>query len=161
MQVKKNDLFQEILLYKQSGLSNRLLKQFMYQKKYNITLMFLSFSKSKFTLMQQNSVTDFSVDCVESVSVRFRSEERESNMAQVKERGGGGEESKETFPSFPFLSPLFHFLALVSLLARSKSKISFLGLSLLRNLTETLLRKANFSVGFRLPCWSSSRWAPA
>ena len=65
-------------------------------------------------------------------------------MAQVKERGGGGEESKETFPSFPFLSPLFHFLALVSLLARSKSKISFLGLSLLRNLTETLLRRLIF-----------------
>ena len=33
--------------------------------------------------------------------------------------------------SFP--SPLFHFLALVPFLARSKPKIPFLGLSLLRN----------------------------
>ena len=47
-------------------------------------------------------------------------------MAQVKERGGGGEERKETFPSFLSPSPLFHFfLVLVSFLARSKPKVSF------------------------------------
>ena len=34
----------------------------------------------------------------------------------------------QAFPSFPFPSPLFHFLALVSFLARSKPKIPFLGL---------------------------------
>ena len=56
----------------------------------------------------------------------------------VKERGGSG------FPSFPPLSlPLFHFLALVSFLARSKPKIPFLGLSLLRNQTDTLATKAS------------------
>ena len=51
----------------------------------------------------------------------------------------------QTFPSFPSPSPspLFHFLALVSFLAESKPKISFLGLSLLRNLTETLATQAN------------------
>ena len=61
-------------------------------------------------------------------------------MAQVKERGGGGEERK--FPSFPSPSPHFHFLALVSFLARPKPRILFLGLSLLRNLTETLATQA-------------------
>ena len=38
--------------------------------------------------------------------------------------------------------PLFHFLAFVLFLARSKPKIQFLGLSLLRNLTETLATQA-------------------
>ena len=41
-------------------------------------------------------------------------------------------------PSFPSPSPHFHFLALVSFLARPKPRIPFLGLSLLRNQTETL-----------------------
>ena len=45
-------------------------------------------------------------------------------MEKVKERGGGGKE------------------AMVSSLARSKPKIPFLGLSLLRNLTETLATQA-------------------
>ena len=44
----------------------------------------------------------------------------------------------QAFPSFPSPSPLFHFLPLVSFLARPKTRISFLGLSLLRNNTETL-----------------------
>ena len=39
-------------------------------------------------------------------------------------------------------SPLFHFLALVPFLARRKQKIPFLGLSLLRNQTETLATQA-------------------
>ena len=39
-------------------------------------------------------------------------------------------------------SPLFHFLALVSFLARPKPRISFLGLSLLRNSRETLATQA-------------------
>ena len=57
-------------------------------------------------------------------------------MAQVKQRGGGREEK---FPSFPSPSPLFHFLALVSFLARPKPRIPFL---LLRNQTETLATQA-------------------
>ena len=46
----------------------------------------------------------------------------------------------QAFPSFPSPSPSphFHFLALVSFLARLKPRILFLGLSLLRNQTETL-----------------------
>ena len=48
-------------------------------------------------------------------------------MVQVKEQGGGM--GRKVF----FPSPLFHFLALVPFLARSKPKIPFLGLSLLRN----------------------------
>ena len=81
--------------------------------------------------------------CVASVTVRFRSNERgtivkdRSKMALVKERGGGGEERKETSPS-----PHFHCLALVSFLARPKPRIPFLGLSLLRNQTETLATQA-------------------
>ena len=62
-------------------------------------------------------------------------------MSQLKERGGGGEES---FLPSPSSSPLFHFLALVSFLARSKAKISFPGLCLLRNQTETLATQASF-----------------
>ena len=53
-------------------------------------------------------------------------------------------QSLQAFPSFASPSPLFHFLALVSFLARSKPKIPFLGLSLLRNLTETLATQAIF-----------------
>ena len=68
-------------------------------------------------------------------------------MAQAKEWGGGEEEKNETF----FLSlPLFHFLALVSFLARPKPRIlflaSFLGLFLLRNQTETLATQAIKSI---------------
>mgnify|MGYP006896119694 CR=1 FL=1 len=48
----------------------------------------------------------------------------------------------QAFPSFPSPSPHFHFLALVSFLARSKLRIPFLGLSLLRNRTETLATQA-------------------
>ena len=49
----------------------------------------------------------------------------------------------QAFPSFPSPSPLFHFLALVSFLTRSKPKIPFLGLFLLQNLTETLATQAS------------------
>ena len=42
----------------------------------------------------------------------------------------------------PFPLPLFHFLALVSFLARSKPKVPCLGISLLRNQTETLATQA-------------------
>ena len=79
------------------------------------------------------------IACVASVSVRFRSKERGTRnarkMAQVKERGRGGEERKET--SFTSPSPLRHFFALISFLARP-----FLGFSLLRNQTETLATQA-------------------
>ena len=77
--------------------------------------------------------------CVASVSVRFRSKERGTRnarkMAQVKERGRGGEERKET--SFNSPSPLCHFFVLISFLARP-----ILGFSLLRNQTETLATQA-------------------
>ena len=52
--------------------------------------------------------------CVASVSVRFRSKERgtrvkdRAKMAWVKERGGGGQERKETFLPLP-LPPLSFF----------------------------------------------------
>ena len=63
-------------------------------------------------------------------------------MAPIKELGGGGEERKESFlPSLP-PPPTFIFLALVSFLARPKPRIPFLGLSLLRNQTETLATQA-------------------
>ena len=82
----------------------------------------------KIKLIQAEEVK---VACIASVSVPFRSKERgESNWPAtngVSKRGG---------------VPLFHFLALVSFLARSKPKIPFLGLSLLRNLTETLATQA-------------------
>ena len=49
----------------------------------------------------------------------------------------------QAFPSFPSPSPHFHFLALVSFLVRPKPRIPFLGLSLLRNQTETLATQAS------------------
>ena len=58
-------------------------------------------------------------------------------MAQVKERGEGGEERKETALLLLPPPPPLHLLALVSFLARPKPRIPFLGLSLLRNQTET------------------------
>ena len=51
---------------------------------------------------------------------------------------------KRFLPSLP-PPPTFIFLALVSLLARPKSRIPFLGLSLLRNQTETLAMQANLT----------------
>ena len=53
-------------------------------------------------------------------------------VSRVKDRAKNG----------PSPSPLFHFLALVSFLARPKPRIPFLGLSLLRNSTETLATQA-------------------
>ena len=41
--------------------------------------------------------------------------------------------------------PLFHFLALASVLARSKPQVPFLGISLLRNQTETLATQARLT----------------
>ena len=52
----------------------------------------------------------------------------------------------QAFPSFPSPSPHFHFLALVSFLARPKPRIPFLRVSLLRNQTETLATQATLYV---------------
>ena len=69
---------------------------------------------------------------------------RESNtarkMAQVKERGGGGEEMKETFPSSHF-----HFLNLASFLVRPKPRIPFFGLFCSETKRKRLLRRLVFN----------------
>ena len=57
-------------------------------------------------------------------------------MAQVKERGGGGVRVRD----------FFFFLTFVSFLARSKPKVPLLGLSLLRNQTETLATRLHMMV---------------
>ena len=49
---------------------------------------------------------------------------------------------KDRAKNVPTPIPLFHFLALVSFLARLKPRIPFLGLSLLRDSTETLATQA-------------------
>ena len=84
--------------------------------------------------------------CVASVSLRFRSKERGTRVKDrakngASERAGrGGEERKERFPSFP--SPLFHFLVLVSFLARSKPRsIPFLSLFCSETKRKRLLRR--------------------
>ena len=63
-----------------------------------------------------------------------KNEERESKtarrMVQVKERGGGGEESKETLPPLSFFG------------SRFISRAAKTGLSLHRNQTETLATQA-------------------
>ena len=48
----------------------------------------------------------------------------------------------QAFPSFPFSSPLLHFLALISFLTRWKPRIPFLSLFLLQSQTETLFTQA-------------------
>ena len=73
-----------------------------------------------------------SIACVASVSVRFRRKERGT---RVKDREKSG-------------ASIFHFLALVSFLARSKPKVPFLGISLPRNQTETLATQALPSITF-------------
>ena len=84
---------------------------------------------------------------VASVSVRFRSKERGTRVKDrakngASKRAGRGWGRKEG-RFFPSPSPHFHFLALVSFLARPKPRIPFLGLSLLQNQTETLATQAN------------------
>ena len=113
------------------------------------------------------------IACVASVSVRFRSKERGTRakhhakiaqvtltipllakfhfLALVSCGFGAKNEEREsnttrkiaqvtlTIPLFP----QFHFLALVPFLVPPKPKIPFLGLSLLRNQTETLAMQAN------------------
>ena len=69
--------------------------------------------------------------CVASVSVRFGSKERGT---RVKHRAKNGLSKRA--------GRGFHFLALVSFLARPNPRIPFLGLSLLRNQTETLATQA-------------------
>ena len=92
--------------------------------------------------------------CVASVSVRFRSKEwgtrvkDRAKQAQVKERGGVGEERKETFlpflkPSFPFPSPSF-FFGISSHFSRGQNRKSLSTVFfLLRNQKETLATQAN------------------
>ena len=78
------------------------------------------------------------VACVASVSVRFR---RKGRGTRVKDRAKNG------------------FLALVSFLARSKPKVSFLGISLLRNQTETLAQAmAKVFVRFTDICNHAPTW---
>ena len=61
-----------------------------------------------------------------------KNEERESNTAR---------KIAQVTLTIPLL-PQFHFLALVPCPVRPKPKVSFLGLSLLRNQTETLAMQA-------------------
>ena len=65
------------------------------------------------------------------------------NIAQVKERRGGGEERKET----PSLSPHFLFLALVSFLARPKPRIPFLRVFLCSETKRKRLLRRLFLLG--------------
>ena len=61
--------------------------------------------------------------CVASVSVRFRSKERGTRVKDCAKDGASKRAGRgwgRKFPSVPSLSPLFHFLALVSFLRRPK-----------------------------------------
>ena len=90
-------------------------------------------------LSQRRLRASLGLACVASVSVRSLSKERGTRVKD-RAKNGGSKRAGRGWVSFP---PLFHFLALVSFLARSKPKIPFLGLSLLRNQTETLATKAS------------------
>ena len=78
------------------------------------------------------------VASVASVSVRFRRKERGTRVKDRKKSAG----SKRGGRGVRVKVRVFHFLALVSFLARSKPKVPFLGISLLRNQTETLATQA-------------------
>ena len=89
-------------------------------------------------------VSQVSLACVASVSVRFRRKERGTRVKD-REKSGASKRAGRGWPSFPSPSPLFHFLALVSFLARSIPKVPFLGISWLQNQTETLATQAKVS----------------
>ena len=73
--------------------------------------------------------------------------QRPRKMAQVKERGGGGEERKETFPSF--LSTLSFFGS--RFISRALKPKSLLPRSFLfRNQTETLATQAKIVTAYGL-----------
>ena len=85
--------------------------------------------------------------CLASVSVRFYGSRERGTRVKVRAKNGASKRAgrgwgRKEGPSFPFPSPHFHFLAFVSFLARPKPRIPFLGLSLLRNQTETLATQA-------------------
>ena len=90
---------------------------------------------------------------VASVSVRFRSKKRGTRVKDHAKNGASKRAGREG-GSFLSPSPLFHFLPFVSLLARRKQKILFLGLFLLRNQTERLLRRLS-RVSYRFQIDSS------
>ena len=71
-----------------------------------------------------------------------RVQDRARNGASKRARRGWGRKEGNRSPPPPPPSPL-HLLALVSFLARPKPRIPFLGLSLLRNQTETLATQAS------------------
>ena len=100
------------------------------------------------------SDADSCLACVVSVSVRFRSKEQGTRVKDRAKNGASkrawkGVGKKGKFPSFSSPSPHFHFLALVSFIARPKPRIPFLGLSLLRNQTDTLATLASHAGVFR------------
>ena len=80
-------------------------------------------------------------------------------MAQVKERGVGGEERKVFFLPFPL--PLFLFFRSRFISRAVKTESPFLGISLLRNQTETLATQASFFVHFfavTARLWRENPW---
>ena len=81
--------------------------------------------------------------CVASVSMRFRSKERGTRVEDRTKNGVSKQRAGRGFPSFPSPSPHFHFLVLLSFLARPKPRIPFLGLSLLRNQRKTFATQAS------------------
>ena len=70
-----------------------------------------------------------------------RVQDRARNGASKRARRGWGRKEGNRSPPPP--PPPLHLLALVSFLARPKPRIPFLGLSLLRNQTETLATQAS------------------
>ena len=88
--------------------------------------------RKRFPVQCEHRLIGSQVAWVASVSVRFRSNKRGTEVNDHAKNG-----AKMASPS-----PLFYFLALVSFLERSKPRIPFLGLSLLRNQTETLATQA-------------------
>ena len=81
-------------------------------------------------LSQRRLRASLGLACGASVSVRSTSKERGTRVKD-RAKNGASKRAERGWKSFLPL-PLLHFLALVPFLARSKPKIPFLGLSLLR-----------------------------
>ena len=94
------------------------------------------------------------VACEASVSVLFRRKGRAKNGAS--KRGGGGEERKEGNSFLPLPHPPLLFFASRFISRAAKTENSFLGLSLLRNSTETIATQAKVRLDKSFPTTPNS-----
>ena len=126
-----------------------ILKSFITRCLYPFTLCYFVWRSMQASSPSGGYREKWTLTCVASVSMRFRSKEQRTRFKDrskngASKRAGRGWGGKEV--SFlPLPLPLFHFSVLVSFLVRSKPKIPFHGLFLLRKQTKTLAAQAKWT----------------